>query len=198
MDIGVLVERYNLLKEKNADMGHYMDVLSNACTEVKAKTVIELGVRYGASTIAFLYAMYNENGELWSVDCSFPVTDPETGLDLLSSQGPLGCVDYWTFLLGYDTSPMIRQALPQGCDILFIDTNHVYEETLVELEVYLPRVRRGGRVLLHDTFIETTGNDPKPDPTLWPVRNAVEEFCVEHNFDYAFIDTYPGLGTIYV
>src|SRR5208283_4080959 len=143
MNFDVLTERYELLKEKNTDIGHFMDDLAIAVKETEAKTVFEFGVRYGASTIAFLHALY-EQGQLWSVDCSFPVTDVETGLDLLSSQGPLGCVDYWVFMLGYDTNPMVHDALPGRCDILFIDTNHVYEETLIELDMWCHRVRPGG------------------------------------------------------
>ena len=197
MDLDVLTERYNLLKEKNTDIGHFMDDLALAVKETNAERVFEFGVRYGASTIAFLHALYN-GGLLYSVDCSFPVTDVETGIDLLSSQGPLGCVPYWVFMLGYDTSHMIYDALPTRCDVLFIDTNHVYEETLAELEKWSSRVRVGGRILLHDTFIEYTGNDPKPEPTQWPVRKAVEEFCAKYSLPYEFKDIYPGLGTIYV
>lgn len=195
MDLNVLTERYELLKEKNSDIGHFMDELALAVKETEAKTVFEFGVRYGASTIAFLHALY-EQGELWSVDCSFPVTDPETGLDLLSSQGPLGCVPYWLFMLQYDNSFMIYNALPRLCDILFIDTNHTYPETLWELNEWSHRVRAGGRIILHDTFIEATGNDP--DGPAWPVRRAVEEFCTTNGLSYDFIDIYPGLGTIYV
>ena len=195
MDLDVLTERYNLLKEKNTDIGHFMDDLATAVKEVGAATVIELGVRYGASTIAFLHALY-EQGQLWSVDCSFPVVDPETQEELLNSQGPLGCVDYWVFLLGYDTNFMIWRALPAVCDILFIDTNHVYQETLKELDMYRPKVRPGGRILLHDTFIESTGNDP--DGPAWPVRKAVIEWCEIGGYEYEFKDIYPGLGTIYV
>lgn len=195
MDLNVLTERYELLKEKNSDMGHFMDELVLAVKETQATTVFEFGVRYGASTIAFLHALY-EQGKLYSVDCSFPVKDPETGEELLSSQGPLGCVDYWVFMLGYDTSEMIEVALPQYCDILFIDTNHVYEETIDELNMWHDRVMPGGRILLHDTFIESTGNDP--DGPLWPVRKAVTEWSERFGFKYDFIDIYPGLGTIYV
>lgn len=200
MNLDVLTERYNLLKEVNTDIGHYMDDLAIAVKETGARTVIELGTRYGASTIAFLHALYGQ-GQLWSVDCSFPVTDVETGIDLLSSQGPLGCVDYWCFLLGYDTSPMILNALPlrPHVDIVFIDTNHTYEETLIELELYYPHVREGGRIILHDVNIETTGNDPKPEPTRYPVRKAVVEFTEQHDLNWSNKDdSQPGLGTIYV
>ena len=203
MNYDVLKERYELLCVENTDMGVHMPALVQHVLEVDADVVIELGTRYGASTIAFLYGLYGDVsshisvGRLWSVDCSFPVTDPETGIELLNSQGPLGCVPYWCFLLGYDTNEMILQALPYSCDILFIDTNHVYEETLIELQLYAPRVNPGGRILLHDTSLETTGNAVTPQPPF-PVRTAVQEFCEEKRWRYSFVEDYPGMGTIYI
>ena len=196
MNYDVLKERYELLCVENTDMGVHMPALVQHVENAEAQVVIELGTRYGASTIAFMYAL-SEWGQLYSVDCSFPVTDPETGIELLNSQGPLGCVPYWVFLLGYDTSDMILDALPDKCDILFIDTNHVYEETLVELKLYAPRVNPGGRILLHDTSLETTGNAVTPQPPF-PVRTAVQEFCEEKQWRYSFVETYPGMGTIYI
>jgi predicted O-methyltransferase YrrM len=202
VNFDVLEERFNLLKQVNTDMGFHMDYLAEQARSVGDGTIIELGTRYGASTIAFLYGLYQrsevfEQGELWSVDCSFPVEDTETHIELLNSQGPLGCVDYWVFLLGYDTNPMILEALPNEADIVFIDTNHVYEETKVELDLYYPRVRPGGKIILHDTSLAVTGNADSPQPP-YPVRAAVEEYCNEHGLKRSYVDESYGLGTIYV
>lgn len=198
MDYQVLEARYQLLCEKNTDMGFHMPALVQAVKDLDAGTVVELGTRYGASTIAFLYALEGTHGELWSVDCSFPVMDPETGIELLNSQGPLGCVPYWTFLLGYDTSDMILRALPQrNIDLLLIDTNHVFEETIIELSLYAPLVRPGGRIMLHDTSLEVTGNAVTPQPPF-PVRSAVERFCGTHGYERTFVEESFGMGTIYI
>lgn len=202
MAIADLNERYRRLCQESVDMREHMPTFVNAIEELDAKTVIELGVRYGHSTIAFLYGLQGR-GNLWSVDCSFPIPadlNSQSDLDrinLLDPQGALGVMDHWTFILGYDTWPTVLAALPEQADIVFLDTNHVYEETLVELELYLPRVRSGGRILLHDTAIETTGNATTPQPP-YPVRTAVEEFCADHNLEWHNNPNCFGLGTIFV
>lgn len=198
----VLVSRYEALCQSSVDMRVHMPTFVNAVKELNATTVIELGVRYGHSTIAWLYGLKNQ-GHLWSVDCSFPVPadvnsrSPLDSVNLLDPQGPLGVQDHWTFILGYDTWDSVLGVLPKkDVDIIFIDTNHVYEETLVELELYYPRVRAGGRMYLHDTNIETTGNAVTPQPP-YPVRTAVEEFCAAKNLEWNNETECFGLGTIY-
>lgn len=205
MNPDVLRERYEILCSTPSDIYEHLPVFVDAVEELDALKIIELGVRYGVSTIAWLYALQRkDHGHLWSVDCSFPVpANPNStvGLDnvnLLDPQGPLGVVDFWSFLLGYDTWPEILDMLPkEDVDIVFIDTNHVYEETLVELDLYYPRVRSGGRIFLHDTAIETTGNATTPQPP-YPVRTAMEEFCAARDLLFDNHENCFGLGVIYV
>lgn len=198
-----LQRRYEILCRTPSDIHEHLPTFVQACEELDASKVIELGVRYGVSTIAWLYGTHGR-GNLWSVDCSFPVpANPasEVGLDnvnLLDPQGPLGVQEHWQFLLGYDTWPSILASLPQeDVDIIFLDTNHVYEETLHELDLYIPRIRSGGRMYLHDTAIEVTGNATTPQPPF-PVRTAMEEFCAEHDLKFDNNPRCSGLGTIYI
>lgn len=205
MTLEVLSQRFQQLSAESVDMHEHMPTFVAAVDELDAKVIIELGVRYGHSTIAWLYALHQKGsgGRLWSVDCAFPVpanpgsTNSLDGINLLDPQGPLGVMDNWMFLLGYDTWPAILDALPdKNVDIVFLDTNHVYEETLVELGLYYPRVRKGGRIYLHDTAIETTGNAVTPQPP-YPVRTAMEEFCLERGLKWENNPNCFGLGTIY-
>lgn len=203
MNPDVLRDRYTELCEIPCDINEHLPTFAAAVEELDARRIIELGVRYGVSTIAWLYGLQHSGGHLWSVDCSFPVPANPTstaGLDnvnLLDPQGELGVVEYWSFLLGYDTWPEILDMLPKkDVDIVFIDTNHVYKETLVELELYWPRVRRGGRIFLHDTDLYTTANASTPQPP-YPVRTAMEEFCAEHKLEFTNNPNNSGLGTIY-
>lgn len=191
----VLDERYALLRTASTDMGYHLPALVQTVHDVSASAVIELGVRYGVSTIGWLYALEGR-GHLWSVDCSFPVIDPETGIELLNPQGPLGVQRDWTFILGYDIWHEVLDALPQDVDVVMIDTQHTYEETSAELELYYPRVRPGGRILLHDTALESTGNATTPQPPF-PVKTAIEEFCNQHNLERSYVDESFGMGTIY-
>lgn len=197
MNFDVLRERYLRLCEEPSDINEHLSTFVHAAISMEAATVIELGVRYGLSTIAWLYGLNATAGHLWSVDCSWPVVAPNAYENLLDPQGPLGVCENWTFILGYDTWSATLDALPDQCDILFIDTNHVYEETLVELALYYPRVKSGGRIYLHDTAIETTGNATTPQPP-YPVRTAVEEFCAKHKLKFTNQTNCSGLGLIEV
>lgn len=204
MNPDVLRERYETLCATSSDINEHLPTFVAAVEAVDAQIVIELGVRYGVSTIAWMYGLNRTTGgHLWSVDCSFPVpANPQSdvgcdNVNLLDPQGALGVNEQWSFLLGYDTWPETLNMLPKkDVDILFIDTNHVFEETLVELDLYFPRVRKGGRIYLHDTAIETTGNATTPQPPF-PVRTAMIEFCVANDLKWDNATNCSGLGTIY-
>jgi len=121
-------------------------------------TVIELGVRGGNSTAAFLDAAELHDGHVWSVDID-----------------PCGGEHHrWTFIQGDDMDPEIIAQLPD-CDVLFVDTSHYFRHTLDELEAYVPKVKAGGVVLLHDTELELPYMCPPDDPPF-PVTAALRTF----------------------
>lgn len=190
----VLAERYVKACAEPSDIYLHLPTFVRTVEELDAKVVIELGVRGGVSTIAWLYALEGR-GNLWSVDCAFPA--PEAGTMLLDPQGPLGVMPHWLFLLGDDRQQAVLDALPDQADIVFIDTQHTWEQTHAELDLYVPRVRPGGRVLLHDTAVEVTGNATTPQPAF-PVLTAIREFCDEHNLTYENNPECFGLGMIHV
>jgi cephalosporin hydroxylase len=129
------------------------------CAELDATSVIELGTRTGVSTIAWLYALEGK-GELISID--------------LDARPPIGEWDHWTFIQGSDMDPAIVAGLPKA-DIVFIDTSHLYEHTVAELNVYRWLVRSGGKIVLHDT--ELVRPEGAPAFPRFPVKTAVAEFC---------------------
>jgi predicted O-methyltransferase YrrM len=200
MNPEVLASHYEACREKSSDMGHFLPILGETVratiSDYRFPIIVELGVRYGVSTIGFLYTLHRlGGGHLWSVDCSFPTTDPETELDLINPQGPLGVCPNWTFILGYDTWSSTLETLPKkDIDVLLIDTNHLYEETLFELGTYYPRMKPGGTILLHDTALEETGNATSAQPSF-PVLTAMTEFCRNHDLNSTNIGQWPGLGS---
>jgi predicted O-methyltransferase YrrM len=152
----------------------------------ESESIIELGVREGYSTRAFLHGLSERgHGHLWSVDV-------ESLFITTSLQ--------WAFLLGDDCDPLIYNSLPSEVDAVFIDTDHAYDHTLRELELYVPKVRKGGVVLLHDTENE--------DPALrgehigmqppFPVAAAIEDYCNEHRLPWRNDPACWGMGTIFV
>lgn len=129
-----------------------------------AQHVIELGVRSGVSTVAWLYALEQTGGQLTSVD--------------VDEAPDLGDQPHWTFIRGNDLDPAVLARM-RPADIVFIDTIHTYDHTVAELEAYYPLVRPGGRVVLHDTMLRQPEGQPEGPP--YPVRTAVEGFCRLHN-----------------
>jgi predicted O-methyltransferase YrrM len=144
--------------------------------------VIELGVRSGNSTAAFLLAAQENDGFVWSVDVHPP-------------QVPWFGTECWQFVQGDDL--WLHDQLPNDVDVVFIDTSHHYGQTQAELELYVPKVRPGGVVLLHDTELKHPENRPYTDPP-YPVRVAVQEYCVDHDLAPLFVPGCNGLGVIQV
>ena len=124
-----------------------------------AEHVIELGTRTGVSTIAWLYGLEG-HGRLTSVD--------------IDAKPDIGEYDHWTFIQGSDLDPAVINQL-EPADVVFIDTSHLYEHTLAELNIYRYLVKPGGRIVCHDTMLERPEGAPvKP---RFPVMVAVNEFA---------------------
>lgn len=165
-----------------SDLGHHLPYIYEATATYTEPLVIELGVRSGVSTTGFLRAVAERGGHVHSVDIhhpNVPIWWADTGL--------------WDFHVGDDLSDEILAALPSEVDIVFIDTSHFYAQTLSELRQYVPRVRPGGLVLLHDTELETpegfTG-----DP--YPVRRALDDYCAATGRTWQNRPGDSGLGVI--
>jgi len=142
--------------------------------------VIDLGVRSGNSTAAFLAAVEEHGGHVWSVD-------------IVQPQVPWFGHPQWTFTLGDDLE--VVDDLPDGVDVVFIDTSHHYIQTLAELELYVPKVKPGGVVLMHDVELDIPAWREATDPPF-PVRVAVDEFCADHGLEPEFVAGCYGLGII--
>lgn len=174
-----LAERYARACETPSDIYEHLHVFVEMCKKLDARTVIELGTRGGVSTIAWLYGLEQTDGHLWSVDI-----DPAPEL----------VHERWTFLQGNDLDPNIVKQLPRA-DIVFIDTSHMYQQTLAELNVYTCRVRPGGKIVLHDTELARPEGWTRAQP-VYPVKTAVKEFCNDEGFTVRFLPNCFGLAIV--
>lgn len=148
------------------------------CKEAaSAKFVLELGVRNGISTAALLNGVKVNGGHVWSVDkesCDVYPGDPD-----------------WTFIQAdsCDKQTLIASGVPKELDFLFIDTEHTEERTSKELKLYVPMVKSGGKVALHDVY----------DMSTFPgVLSAVAEYCNEHDLEFRVYPKSYGLAVIEV
>ena len=167
-----------------SDLAAHVAYLAHAA---RGRVVIELGVRAGVSTAAFL----STAAVVWSCDLEAPQVPNEWR----------GRPD-WHFTLGDSIAPSTLERMPHTCDVLFIDTSHEYDQTLRELDTYWPRIRPGGLALLHDTMWDTC--DP-PQGGRWcqeldqpggPVTRAIEAFTTAHGLTWVNRPGSFGLGII--
>jgi cephalosporin hydroxylase len=164
-----------------SDIQNHLPRFVALVTILDAKHVIELGSRSGVSTVAWLYGLAGTGGRLTSVD--------------LDEAPNIGQHDHWTHIQGSDLDPDIIDQLDMA-DIVFIDTSHLYEHTVQELNIYRHLVRSGGVLVLHDTMLPTPeGAPPRP---LYPVRVAIEEFVAENGYVWHNYPDSWGLAVIKV
>jgi predicted O-methyltransferase YrrM len=136
--------------------------------------VLELGVRSGNSTVAFLKGLEEKRGHLWSVDVIPSCEDVAKGHAL------------WTFIAGYSTSEqaILDAGLELPLDVLFLDTLHTYSQVMQELEMWGPKVRDNGLILIHDVL-------------TFPLTDmACHNYTHRNYFDYEVRPGYNGLGVI--
>lgn len=180
--MGLLQECFSRA-QSGSDIGAHLPKLFELASIPFVK-VIELGVRSGDSTSAFLAAAEAQGGEVWSVDVSEPRV-PEWWREL----------PFWYVTVGDDLT--VSDQLPDEVDILFIDTSHTYEQTKAELELYWPKVKPGGFIVLHDTELERPDASPMSDPDF-PVMVAVREFGQRMGFPVEWVTGCYGLGIVSV
>ncbi len=173
------VNLYPTYRDTPSDIHEHLEFMRDLCVELDAQVVVELGVRFGVSTAAFLDAMEATGGMLWSCDIARPFVADE-----------IADHDHWMFVWGNDLE-LVDEA-PE-CDVLFIDTSHHYQHTVAELEGYAPKTAKA--ILLHDTQLAHPAGAPAwPE---YPVRRAALEYVTAHReWDWTEFENNNGLGVM--
>lgn len=155
------------------DMEPFLGLIYRITREEEPEVVVELGVRTGDSTRAFLAALNDlGKGELISVD-----NNPCQGV-----RSKLRGEPRWVFV--QSDSVELGRKWKKGIDIILLDTIHTYEQVSSELNVWYPWVRN--LIFVHDTVL------PRHD---YGVKRAVRDFLDDHpEIDYKNLTEFPGLG----
>ena len=156
----------------------------------KPKLLVELGAFYGESYFGFCQAVEEQ-----SVSCTCYAVDTWQGdahggfygEDIYSDVDAYNRTHYSSF------SHLMRmtfdQAVPYfsdgSIDVLHIDGHHSYESVRSDFESWIPKVRPGGIILLHDIGIRTAG---------FGVWRFWEELCASYPH-FAFAHS-AGLGVV--
>lgn len=159
-------EYIDFFSQIGADTSDILHLLYELCDEVNAKTIVELGVRWGTTTVPFLVYCHYKGAHLYSVD----IEDCHVAKSFMKA---LGLTDYWAFTqindIEYIKSWKLRD--DPKIDLLFIDSDHTYDLTRAELKEYSPFVN--GLIVLHDYYMEG-------------VKKAVAEFIEQSSvWEYA-------------
>ena len=174
-------EEYDLRRVEWSDIVDHLPRLRAEVEQRPGAQVVELGVRAGNSTCAFLAGVEAVGGHVWSCDINRARVPQHWHASLL-----------WTFTIGDDLA--LAGDAPR-CDVLFIDTSHAYQQTIDELLTYVPLVRDGGVILLHDTELERPELAPPDDPPF-PVRRAVEHFADVYGAAVEWVEGCNGLAVM--
>jgi cephalosporin hydroxylase len=152
-------ENYSTLCATPSDINEHLPLLKQYASE--CETVVELGVRYIVSTWALLAGRPKA---MISVD----IVDPkEYGADIQPVYAAADAENInFTFMKG---SSLELEFPPM--DLLFIDTNHTYEQLSQELKLHAPKAQK--YIIMHDT-----NQDEFPG-----MVKAIEEF-LEHNREW--------------
>ena len=179
-DVNDLLSQYRRVIGEPSDIQGHLESFVEMVLHTDAKVVIELGTRTGVSTIAWLHGLSQTGGHLWSVD--------------IDEVPPIGEYPNWTFIQGDDLDPVIVARLPRPADIVFIDTSHLYDQTVAEIELYQHLVRPGGLMVFHDT--ELARPEGAPARPMYPVRVAVQEYAAAEGRQWHNATHCNGLGII--
>jgi cephalosporin hydroxylase len=126
------------------DIADHLISLFKAGMETQPKFIMELGVRSGESTYVFDKIARHFKSFFVSLDidnCASVINNPD-----------------WVFIQGDDIefanqfrTWQKQKNIDVDIDLLFIDTSHLYEHTVAEIESFFPLIANNGIVIFHDT-----------------------------------------------
>lgn len=165
--------------------GLYCTILHDTVIDLNAKRVLELGVGPGYSTTAILAGLKQTGGTLFSIDIQLSNGIFE-GIKNIQSR-PFINPKKWVFILADDLEIAKIWSLP--IDMLYIDSSHFYDNTLQELELFTPWLRKDGTLLMHDTVCKGVWTDNNITGTFG-VKEAIDTFTTTRK-EWMFEELYP-------
>ncbi len=124
--------------QNHSEISNHLAFLYFIVKEKNLINVLELGTQYGSSTKALLQAVSEINGSMTSVD----ITDVPDVKKWVKGKG----FDNWNFIQCDDLDLEWNKEL----DLLFIDSDHTYDQLKNELIKFVPFVKKDGFIIMHD------------------------------------------------
>jgi len=137
------------IKAKNYNLSEYHKALYIMTRVLKPRTIIETGVFEGHSSLAFLFALDENNaGSLYSIDLPSPSLPPNKEPGWIV---PVELRKRWDLRLGksIDLLPDMLEEVKE-VDIFLHDSEHSYENMHWEYKSAWSYIRKDGLILSHD------------------------------------------------
>lgn len=134
---------------KRSDISDHLLTLFYEAIAAEPKLIVELGVRQGESTFVLERVARLRGATLISVDlddCSQSSTYP--GWHFVHSDDIAFAGRFKEYCRGLGVEPQI--------DVLFIDSSHLYDHTVQEIEHWFPLMAPRAKAIFHDTNMKET------------------------------------------
>ena len=143
MNINNLID---LTLNGNTDSSRHLMTLFSLVISIKAKNILELGVRDGGTTVPFLMALEHTGGNLTSVDIN----------DSLKLREMVGLRENWKFEIS-DALTFLKNIKQNTIyDIVYIDDWHDGLHVKQELKYIENHITTSSLILLHDCMCYNT------------------------------------------
>jgi cephalosporin hydroxylase len=159
----IVEEKYQYLKSAPSDINEHLPTLKKYTEE--CESVLELGVRWIVAAYAFLAG---NPKKYVGLDLDHPEVHG-ADVELLRRGAEQRGIDF-TMIVGDDLDDDLYNTLP-NFDLIFIDTDHTYEQVKSELEIYHNKCNR--YLILHDTVSFRYGGFNNDTKGIW---TAITEF----------------------
>lgn len=131
------------------DISDHLETIFIESLIVKPKLIVELGIREGESLLVLERVASLCNSMIVSID--------------IEDCSRVGTYSKWHFIHKddvefaneFDSWCRARDIEPK-VDVIFIDTSHLYEHTVLEISSWFPFLSERAKVLFHDTNLRTT------------------------------------------
>lgn len=163
------IEENKYIGSRRASCGIYPDIINILywlCRESKAKYVLEIGT--GHSLIPLLLACKRNGGKLFS-------TDIIESTHLISQFNIQQYSNMWSYKFNIDSVELAKQWKSEPLDFIYLDSSHAYEQTVKEIDAWMPHLTVGGWFVFHDV-------ESFPEGVLKPIT----EFLLKHASDFEF------------
>ena len=137
---------YDVKRISDTDIAGHVPLIYKLASKIKPRVIIQNGVRNGNSGISLAIAQLENNNLLVDID----LVDLMDG-DMREIRNTVP--DNWINFIGNVQSTDILAELQEykgKVDLFFSDTSHNYEDTIFELEHYMPLLSPTGIMLMHD------------------------------------------------